>query len=138
MTKVLTFGCWDNLHPGQVSFLQRARSLGDHLTVAVASDQVILEDKHQLPMFNLPARMFMLDALACVDQVLPYWELRFLDTMTFASPDVLAIGEQWGGAKRHKEAEETMFHTFGGSVIRLPYTPGVSTSFIRGVTNAGK
>ena len=37
-TKVITYGTFDMFHEGHRRLLERARELGDHLTVAVTSE----------------------------------------------------------------------------------------------------
>lgn len=39
MKKVITYGTFDLLHKGHVLLLQRARELGDHLTVVMSTDE---------------------------------------------------------------------------------------------------
>lgn len=39
MKKVITYGTFDLLHHGHIRLLERARALGDHLTVAVSTDE---------------------------------------------------------------------------------------------------
>ena len=40
MTKVITSSTYDLLHQGHISFLRRAKELGDYLIVDVTSDSV--------------------------------------------------------------------------------------------------
>ena len=39
MKKILTYGTFDLLHHGHIELLRRAKELGDHLTVAVSTDE---------------------------------------------------------------------------------------------------
>ncbi|NMB18876.1 MAG: adenylyltransferase/cytidyltransferase family protein, partial [Erysipelothrix sp.] len=39
MKKVITYGTFDLLHHGHINILRRAKELGDHLTVAISSDE---------------------------------------------------------------------------------------------------
>ena len=39
MVKVITYGTFDLIHRGHINILKRAKELGDHLTVALSTDQ---------------------------------------------------------------------------------------------------
>ena len=41
MKKVMAVGVFDLLHAGHLHYLEQAKSLGDHLTVVVAHDQLL-------------------------------------------------------------------------------------------------
>lgn len=130
MRVVLCFGCFDLLHVGHLRFLRAARELGDVLVVGVASDAVIVEDKGVPPVIPLAQRVEALRALRCVDRVTPYFALEFLTTLeVLVRPDVLAVGQDWGGAPRHRDAEAWV-RARGGRVATVPRTPGVSTTEI--------
>lgn len=46
-SRVLLFGTFDPLHEGHRQLFRQARALGDHLTVIVARDVVIAQQKHR-------------------------------------------------------------------------------------------
>jgi D-beta-D-heptose 7-phosphate kinase / D-beta-D-heptose 1-phosphate adenosyltransferase len=72
-TIVMTNGCFDILHLGHVSYLERARALGDKLVVAINSDASVTRLKGQgRPINGLEDRMALLSALRCVDWVIPF------------------------------------------------------------------
>jgi len=61
---VLTNGCFDLLHPGHIRYLEQAAELGDHLIVAVNSDNSVARLKGSgRPINPLHDRMQMLAAL---------------------------------------------------------------------------
>ena len=43
MTRVMAVGVFDLLHAGHLHYMEQAKSLGDHLTVVVAHDDVIVD-----------------------------------------------------------------------------------------------
>ena len=123
-------GCWDLLHTGHLNILERAKALGHTLVVGVASDEVISLDKGTYPIVDLVERVRLLNALKCVDIAAPYYQLEFLTHLNCFKPDILAVGETWGTDVRHQEAEawcEMHYVRF----IKLPYTRGISTTFIK-------
>ena len=65
---VFANGCFDILHVGHVRYLQRARTLGDALLVAINSDRSVRELKGAgRPVMSESERAEMLAALAAVD-----------------------------------------------------------------------
>jgi cytidyltransferase-like protein len=69
--KVLVGGCFDILHYGHFVFLQHARTLGDHLSVILESDEHILHHKHRPPVHTQAQRCTILSHLRIVDEVIP-------------------------------------------------------------------
>lgn len=125
---VMTNGCFDILHAGHVSYLKRARALGDRLIVAVNTDRSVKALKGPTrPVNPLEARMEVLAALDCVDYVVPFDEDTPQRLIARILPDVLVKGgdytvEQIAG---HKEVQAN-----GGQVVVLPFLPGYSTTSI--------
>lgn len=134
-TVVYVPGVWDMLHVGHLNILEAAYGLGTVLIVGVPSDEVVLEDKGQLPVVCLQDRVRMLQALEVTDVVLPYYQLEFLTHLRMLRPDVLVIGQMWGREQRHIQATKFVSDQ-GGRVVMLPYTPGISTSELRSRANA--
>ncbi|MGC8479210.1 MAG: adenylyltransferase/cytidyltransferase family protein [Candidatus Micrarchaeia archaeon] len=64
---VLTFGSFDLLHPGHLSYLESARKHGDKLLVVISRDESIKVIKGKTPLFNERDRLKMLKALKVVD-----------------------------------------------------------------------
>ena len=72
---VYTVGTFDLLHVGHLALLEYCATLGDTVAVGVASDEVVQLYKPNAPVIPLEQRIEMLQALRCVDIVLPYHEL---------------------------------------------------------------
>jgi D-beta-D-heptose 7-phosphate kinase/D-beta-D-heptose 1-phosphate adenosyltransferase len=70
MTQVVVNGTFDLLHSGHLALLNHARSLGDHLLVAIDSDRRVKELKGPTrPVNNEYERQEMLRNLRAVDDV---------------------------------------------------------------------
>lgn len=125
---VMTNGCFDILHKGHVSYLKRARALGDRLIVAVNSDRSVSALKGpSRPIVPLEARMELLASLDCVDFVVSFDEDTPQRLISKILPDVLVKGgdytvDQIAGHKEVLDAE--------GTVKILPFVDGFSTSDI--------
>ena len=123
MRRVLTYGTFDLLHHGHILLLQRARALGDHLTVALSTDE-FNAGKGKRAFHNYEDRSCVLEAIRYVDQVIPEktWDQKVEDVITHRI-DVFVMGDDWLGKfdflKAHCE------------VVYLARTPGISTSHIK-------
>ncbi len=72
---IFTNGCFDILHRGHASYLQKAKELGDILIVGLNSDDSITRLKGESrPINPLYDRAFLLSALESVDFVVPFEE----------------------------------------------------------------
>ena len=80
MIKVLTYGTYDLLHIGHINLLSRARSLGDHLTVGLSTDE-FNEIKHKTSFLDFESRKAILESIRYVDLVIPEhdWEQKIND-----------------------------------------------------------
>lgn len=98
MKKVLVGGCFDLLHYGHIRFLEEAKKLGDHLVVALESDENVRRMKGDgRPIHSQAQRKEMLEALSCVDEVIALPPMntheKYYDLVTRVHPQVIAITE---------------------------------------------
>lgn len=123
---VFTNGCFDILHPGHTRYLSEARQLGDHLLVAVNSDDSVRALKGPTrPILPQEVRAELLAALASVDQVVIFDDPTPFQLIQALLPDILVKGGDWAedaivGADIVKAA--------GGRVVRIPFQTGFSTT----------
>ena len=125
-TLVLTNGCFDILHAGHISYLEKARDLGDRLIIAVNDDASVKRLKgEERPINTLQDRMTVLNALGCVDWVVPFSEDTPERLIARLLPNILVKGgdytvEQIAGAQQVIAS--------GGKVIILDFLDGYSTT----------
>lgn len=123
---VMTNGCFDILHAGHVSYLEEAKSLGDHLIVAVNDDASVTRIKGEdRPITPLEDRMAVLAGLASVDWVVAFSEDTPQSLIERVMPDVLVKGGDW--APEQIVGSETVLE-HGGQVRSLNFKQGRSTS----------
>jgi D-beta-D-heptose 7-phosphate kinase/D-beta-D-heptose 1-phosphate adenosyltransferase len=125
---VFTNGCFDILHRGHISYLSRAKAMGDVLIVGVNSDAGIRRLKGaSRPINGLEDRLQVLSALSCVDHVVPFDEDTPHDLIRIVRPDVFVKG---GDYTRAALPEATLVEQLGGIVEILPFMADRSTTDI--------
>lgn len=125
---VFTNGCFDLLHPGHVRYLERARSLGDILVVAVNADESVRRIKGpSRPVLPESDRSEVVAALQCVDYVTVFAEDTPLEVIEQLRPDVLVKGGDW---PKDKIVGRQSVEDRGGQVVTIDFEQGYSTTGI--------
>jgi len=125
---VFTNGCFDLLHPGHVSYLKEAKTLGDKLIVAINSDSSVKKIKGTgRPVFPLTSRVIMLSALSFVDLVVTFETKTPLGLIEIIKPDVLVKG---GDYTTENIVGSKFVIKSGGIVKSLTFERGYSTTKI--------
>jgi len=123
---VFTNGCYDLLHVGHISLLERARQQGDRLIIALNSDDSVRRLKGPTrPMVGEEERARVLAALSAIDAVVIFPQDTPLELIRAVRPDVLVKGGDY--------SEETVVgapdvRSWGGRVCLIPIVEGFSTS----------
>ncbi len=124
---VLTNGCYDLLHPGHIRLLERARSLGDILILALNTDDSVARLKGPArPLISQDERARMASALEAVDAVTFFDEDTPRELVAAVLPDILVKGADWAHFIAGREEVEAA----GGKVMTLALEPGYSTTNI--------
>jgi glycerol-3-phosphate cytidylyltransferase len=123
MKKVITYGTFDLFHIGHLRLLQRVKNLGDHLTVAISSDE-FNSIKGKKTLIPYTQRKEIVENIKCVDEVIPEtcWEQKIEDVQRH-SIDVFAMGSDWEG--------EFDFLKEYCEVIYFPRTEDISSTEIK-------
>ena len=124
---VFTNGCYDLLHPGHIRLLEKARSLGDILILALNSDDSVRRLKGpSRPLIPERDRAEVALGLAAVDAVTLFDEDTPRELIAVVLPDVLVKGADWA----HWIAGREEVEAAGGKVMALSLEPGYSTTGI--------
>ena len=95
---IFTNGCFDILHRGHASYLEKAKAMGDILIVGLNSDESITRLKGESrPINTLEDRAFLLAALESVDYVIPFTEDTPYELIKRVMPHTLVKGNDYEG-----------------------------------------
>jgi rfaE bifunctional protein nucleotidyltransferase chain/domain len=126
-------GCFDVLHIGHIRFLNDARTQGCRLVVLVNDDHSVSRYKGPTrPVFPVGFRIAALEALRCVDGVVPFSGDNPLDLIRRLKPDVHVKGGSFEPDR--VRAERELVEQWGGRLVCLDLVAGFSTTgYIRSV-----
>ena len=125
---VVTNGCFDLLHAGHVSYLEKARSLGDMLLIGLNGDESV----HQLkgegrPVNTEQDRAAVLAALESVSGVCIFTDRSANQFLAVCRPDIYVKGGDYTVETIPQDERRTVEHA-GGSIRFIPFVPGKSTT----------
>ena len=127
-TIVTTNGCFDILHAGHVRYLEKSKSYGDVLIVALNSDKSVKKIKgDERPINNEQDRAEVLNALRSVDYVVIFDEDSPKELLSKIKPDVHTKG---GDYTIETLPEAKSIINFGGRIEFIPFVEGKSTTSI--------
>jgi D-beta-D-heptose 7-phosphate kinase/D-beta-D-heptose 1-phosphate adenosyltransferase len=119
---VFVSGCFDILHAGHVSYLEKAAKLGRRLIVGLYSDDSVRHLKGEpWPLIHESDRAQILASLACVDAVVIFHEDTPAKLIKTIRPDILVIGG-------NNRPEQVVGHNYAGKVERIDFEAGYSTT----------
>lgn len=97
MKRIITYGTFDTLHYGHIRLLQRAKTLGDHLTVALSTDS-FNQLKGKKSFHSFEERKSFLSSLREVDQIIEEnsWDQK-IDDIERHRIDIFVMGSDWRG-----------------------------------------
>jgi D-beta-D-heptose 7-phosphate kinase/D-beta-D-heptose 1-phosphate adenosyltransferase len=119
---IFTNGCFDILHRGHATYLQKAKELGDILILGLNSDESIRRLKGaERPINSLEDRAFLIGALESVDFVVPFWEDTPYELIRLVKPNILVKGADYKG-------KEVIGSDIAKEVVLIDFVAGKSTT----------
>lgn len=119
---VFTNGCFDLIHVGHVTYLEKAARLGKHLIIGLNNDASVRRLKGETrPLVHEVDRARVLAALACVDAVILFGEDTPAELIKEIKPDVLVKGGDY-------KAEDVVGKEDAGEVQIIAFEEGYSTT----------
>lgn len=127
---VVTNGCFDLLHVGHISYLERAKNEGNLLLIGLNSDaSVQILKGPSRPVTPEADRAILLAALQVIDGVCIFPEPQATRFLNQAQPDVYVKGGDYTLETLNQD-ERRAVESHGGKIIILPFVPGKSTTSI--------
>lgn len=127
-TIVFTNGCFEILHPGHITLLEKAKSFGDILIVGINSDESVKKIKGEKKLiFDEKSRLKIISALECVDYTVPFNEETPENIISIIKPHIHVKG---GDYKEEDLPEAKIVKSYGGKIIIVPLIEGFSTTQI--------
>ncbi len=127
---VWTNGCFDIIHAGHVTYLERAKAEGDVLVVGLNSDRSVRAIKGpERPIVPEPERAIILAAFESVDFVTVFDDASPLGAIDQLRPDVYAKGGDYTVDTINQE-ERRLVEGYGGRIAIIPGVDGRSTTNI--------
>lgn len=119
---VFTNGCFDILHKGHVTYLQKAKSLGDILILGLNSDSSVRRLKGESrPINDEGARATVMAALSSVDYVVIFEDDTPYEIIKTIKPHILVKGGDY-------DIEDIVGREFAKETRTIPFVEGFSTT----------
>lgn len=118
----------DILHHGHVNIIEEAHKLGD-VVVGLLTDSAISEFK-RIPYLEYSEREKIVRRFVGVVDVVPQETWDYAPNISKLRPDYMVHGDDWlsGSQTIFRDNAISALNTYGGQLIEIPYTTGVSCS----------
>lgn len=118
----------DIVHPGHLNIIKEAAKLGQ-VTVGVLTDKAIASYK-RLPYLSFEQRSEIIENIKGVFRVIPQETLDYEQNLLELKPDFVVHGDDWkeGIQKKTRENVVDTLSKWGGIVVDVPYTEGISST----------
>ena len=118
----------DMIHPGHLNIIRHACELGE-VTVGVLTDEAIASYK-RLPYLNYDQRAEIVSSIKGVAHVVKQTTLDYVPNLLKIRPQYVVHGDDWkeGVQKKTRERIIECLAQWGGEVIDVPYTKGISST----------
>lgn len=118
----------DIIHPGHLNIIKEGAKLGK-VTVGVLTDEAIASYK-RLPYLDFDQRKLIVENIKNVDKVIAQTTLDYVPNLLIERPDFVVHGDDWkeGTQKITRQRVIDTINEWGGEVIDLPYTQGISST----------
>ncbi|MEE9452441.1 MAG: phosphoenolpyruvate mutase [Gammaproteobacteria bacterium] len=120
----------DFFHSGHLKIIKKGQALGE-LIVGVLTDKAVASYK-RAPVLSYDQRKEVAENIKGVSQVIPQHSFSYIENLESLKPDYVIHGDDWKigfGCKIREEVIKTL-DKWGGELVELPYTPGLSSSYI--------
>ena len=121
----------DIIHPGHMNILKKASEYGQ-VTVGLLTDRAIATYK-KVPLMNYEERFKVIEGIKYVNNVVKQETLDYSTNLRNLKPKYVVHGDDWttGVQKETREKVLEVLKEWGGELIEVPYTEGISSSGLK-------
>lgn len=118
----------DTIHHGHIKLLEKAREYGD-ITIGLMTSSAVAEFK-RIPILTFDQRKKILINFAGVKKIVKQETWDYSQYIRKYKPDYLIHGDDWkvGFQREIRDRVLKSLKSYGGKLIEIPYTRGVSSS----------
>lgn len=132
MIKVYLGMSADLLHPGHLNIIEQARKYAGEngeIIVGLLTDKAIASYK-RLPYMSYEQRKIVIENVRGVSRVIPQETLDYVPNLERERPDFVLHGDDWktGVQAQTRQRIVDVLSKWGGKVIDIPYTQGISST----------
>lgn len=120
----------DIIHHGHIKIIKIARKYGE-VVIGLLTDKAI-ESYKRKPFMSFKQRFLVVENFKGVKKVIPQRTLDYSPNLKKIKPDYVVHGDDWkkGPQKKVRLAAIELLNSWGGKLIEVPYTKGISTTKI--------
>lgn len=126
----------DILHHGHINIISEARKHGE-VMIGLLTDAAVADHK-RLPYLTFEHRKAILENISGVSRVVPQNEWDYAPNLRAYKPELMIHGDDWleGPLAPYRARALAALAEYGGRLIEVPYTQGVSSKTILGQMQA--
>jgi len=129
VNKIVYVGmCADLIHHGHLNIIKEAKKYGE-VIIGLLADSAIASYK-RLPALNYEERKIVVENIIGVSKVIPQTTLDYIPNIEKLKPAYVVHGDDWksGVQKQVRQRVIDKLDEWGGKVIDVPYTKGISST----------
>ncbi|MCH7859890.1 MAG: AI-2E family transporter [Candidatus Marinimicrobia bacterium] len=121
----------DLVHPGHLNIIREACKYGE-VTIGLLTDKAIANYKG-LPYLSYDQREEIMESIKGVSNVIPQDTLDYVPNLRELRPAYVVHGDDWktGVQKQVRDRVVEVLEEWGGQLIEVPYTQGISSSYLK-------
>lgn len=118
----------DILHTGHINVINKGAELGE-VVLGILSDEAIASYK-RIPLFSYEIRKSIFENVKNVSRVVKQDTIDYTDNLLKIKPDYVVHGDDWheGAQKLVREKVIETLTAWGGKLVEVPYTKGLSST----------